>query len=86
MKVFVAGGTGAIGRYLMPLLVRNGHEVVALARTAEKARVVEELGAKVAYADALNREELTAAIERGRAGGDCPSAHGTRRCYQLQEI
>jgi 2-alkyl-3-oxoalkanoate reductase len=64
MKVFVAGGTGAIGRYLMPLLVRNGHEVVALARTAEKARVVEELGAKVAYADALNREELTAAIER----------------------
>src|SRR5262245_50209370 len=64
MRVFVAGGTGAIGRYLMPLLVINGHEVVALVRTAEKARVVEELGAKVTYANALNREELTAAIER----------------------
>jgi nucleoside-diphosphate-sugar epimerase len=64
MRVFVAGGTGTVGKYLMPLLVKNGHEVVALVRTTRKAKALEDLGAKVAYADALNKEELTAAIKK----------------------
>jgi 2-alkyl-3-oxoalkanoate reductase len=63
MRVFVAGGTG-VGKYLMPLLVKNGHEVLALVRTAQKAKAVEDLGAKVSYADALNKDDLTAAIRR----------------------
>jgi len=37
MKVFVTGGTGAIGRYAVPALVAAGHEVHALVRTDEKA-------------------------------------------------
>jgi uncharacterized protein YbjT (DUF2867 family) len=48
----------------MPLLVKNGHEVLALVRTAQKAKAIEALGAKVAYADALNKDDLTAAITR----------------------
>jgi nucleoside-diphosphate-sugar epimerase len=36
-RVFVAGGTGAIGRHAVPALVEAGHEVFALARTPEKA-------------------------------------------------
>jgi nucleoside-diphosphate-sugar epimerase len=64
MRIFVAGGTGAAGKYLMPLLVDSGHEVVALVRTAQKAKAVEHLGGKVAYADALNKQELIAAIRR----------------------
>ena len=36
MKVFVAGGTGAVGRRLVPLLVNRGHDVVATTRTADK--------------------------------------------------
>jgi nucleoside-diphosphate-sugar epimerase len=64
MKVFVAGSTGAIGRILLPLLLQNGHEVVALVRSPQKANGVEALGAKVALADALNKEELTAAIRQ----------------------
>src|SRR5262245_52884277 len=64
MRVFVAGGTGVVGKYLMPLLVKDGHEVVALARTTQKAKAVERVGAKVAYADALNEEELIAAIKK----------------------
>jgi nucleoside-diphosphate-sugar epimerase len=64
MKVFVAGSTGAVGRFLVPQLVENGHEVVALVRTTPKAEAVEATGAKVAVADALNKEELTAAVRR----------------------
>jgi nucleoside-diphosphate-sugar epimerase len=37
MKVFVAGGTGAIGGHAVPALVQQGHTVTALARTPEKA-------------------------------------------------
>ncbi|WP_423782994.1 NAD-dependent epimerase/dehydratase family protein, partial [Ferrimicrobium acidiphilum] len=31
MRVFVAGGSGVIGRQLVPMLVAEGHEVVASA-------------------------------------------------------
>ena len=34
MKVLVIGGTGHIGSYLIPRLVRGGHEVTVVARTA----------------------------------------------------
>jgi nucleoside-diphosphate-sugar epimerase len=64
MRVFVAGSTGAIGRLLVPLLIENRHEVVALVRSAAKAGEVEALGAKAAIADALDREGLTAAVRK----------------------
>jgi nucleoside-diphosphate-sugar epimerase len=64
MKIFVAGSTGAIGRSLVPHLVGDGHEVVALVRTPQKGKQVEALGAKAVVADALDKDELTAAIRR----------------------
>jgi 2-alkyl-3-oxoalkanoate reductase len=64
MRVFVAGSTGAVGKFLVPHLVQNGHEVVALVRDARKAKALEVMGAQVALADALNKEELTAAIRQ----------------------
>ncbi|MBE0616008.1 MAG: NAD(P)-dependent oxidoreductase [Burkholderiales bacterium] len=64
MRVFVAGSSGAIGKFLLPHLVENRHEVVALVRTAQKAKAFQVMGVKVAVADALNKEELTAAIRR----------------------
>jgi nucleoside-diphosphate-sugar epimerase len=45
MKVFVAGGTGAIGGHAVPALIRAGHEVTALARTPEKAALLSKRGA-----------------------------------------
>jgi nucleoside-diphosphate-sugar epimerase len=36
MNIFIAGGTGAIGRFLVPLLVNGGHKVVALTRSADR--------------------------------------------------
>jgi len=64
MKVFVAGSTGAIGRILVPQLIENGHEVVALVRTDRKAEALLAIGAKVVVADALNKEELTGVIRK----------------------
>jgi nucleoside-diphosphate-sugar epimerase len=66
MKVFVAGGTGAIGTVLVPLLLDQGHEVIALSRTPQKAKELEARGAQIVVADALDREALTAAIRRAK--------------------
>jgi nucleoside-diphosphate-sugar epimerase len=62
MRVFLAGATGVIGRILVPGLLRDGHDVVALVRSSSKFGVVRAIGARVAVADALDRKALTAAI------------------------
>lgn len=64
MKVFVAGGTGAIGRSLLPHLVDSGHHVAALVRTPQRVRQVEALGAEALVADALEKDELIAAVRK----------------------
>ena len=50
MRIFVAGATGVIGRPLVAALLGAGHEVAALARTAEKARALEAQGAEAVLA------------------------------------
>jgi nucleoside-diphosphate-sugar epimerase len=37
MRVFLAGATGVMGRALTPLLLEQGHEVVGMTRSAERA-------------------------------------------------
>jgi nucleoside-diphosphate-sugar epimerase len=64
MKVFVAGSTGAIGASLVPQLLEEGHEVTALLRSRSKAGPLEAAGVKVVVADALDREALTAAVQK----------------------
>lgn len=62
MKVFVAGATGAIGGHAIPALIREGHEVTALARTPEKAARLAEQGAKPVSISIFDRQALTAAF------------------------
>lgn len=62
MKVFVTGATGAIGRFVVPDLVRAGHEVTALARTDEKAAQVEQQGARAARASLFDEGALKEAF------------------------
>ena len=64
MKVFVAGSTGAIGKSLVPLLLKSGHQVVALSQTSQKAKELEAFGAKVAISDAFDKVRLTTAIKK----------------------
>jgi len=66
MKVFVAGATGALGKQLVPRLVAGGHEVVGMTRSAERARLVQELGAEPAIADALDPDAVGAAVSAAR--------------------
>jgi 2-alkyl-3-oxoalkanoate reductase len=58
LSVFVAGGGGAVGRRLIPMLVARGHQVTAMTRKAAKAAGVRALGALPVIADALDREAV----------------------------
>src|SRR5262245_29559629 len=64
MRVFLAGATGAIGKFLVPLLIKSGHEVTALVRSDPKAKALQVMGARVALAGARDRQDVTEAIER----------------------
>ena len=62
MRVFLAGATGAIGRPLLPMLVADGHEVVAMTRSARKADQLRAGGAAPAVADGLDRRAVVEAV------------------------
>ena len=47
MRVFVAGGTGHSGSYIIPELIAAGHEVTGLARSDTAAAALSALGATV---------------------------------------
>jgi len=64
MKVFVAGGGGAIGRRLVPLLVEAGHDVAATTTSSERKRALRELGATPFVVDGLDREAVLDVVAR----------------------
>src|SRR6266851_9649262 len=54
VRVLVAGGTGVIGRRLVPQLVARGHQVRATTTSAAKLGLLERLGADGAVMDGLD--------------------------------
>lgn len=54
MKIAVAGSTGILGRAVIPLLLQQGHEVRALARSAEKAKASLPVGVEIVECDLLS--------------------------------
>jgi nucleoside-diphosphate-sugar epimerase len=66
MRVFVAGATGAIGKQLVPRLVKAGHEVHGMTRSKSKQAMLHELGAMPVVADALDPDQVAEAVGRAR--------------------
>src|SRR6185369_16618103 len=66
MKIFVAGGTGSIGRPLIAALRAKGHAIVALTRSQEKAQALAKQGVEPAIADVLNPDEVKAIVSRAQ--------------------
>jgi nucleoside-diphosphate-sugar epimerase len=58
MRVFLAGGTGAIGVPLIRALTTAGHQVTALTRSSANASMLRALGVTPAVANALDAEAL----------------------------
>ena len=66
MRVFVAGGTGVVGRNLIPMLVTAGHQVTATTRVQAKTSQLRALGAAPVVVDGLDREAVIGAVTTAR--------------------
>ena len=66
MRVFVAGGTGVVGRGLIPMLTAAGHQVTATTRSPGKTAQLKELGAEPVVADGLDRAATIEAVTTAR--------------------
>ncbi len=62
MRVFVAGGTGVMGRRLVPQLVERGHEVTATTTREGKLDLLSGLGAKGVVMDGLDAVSVGEAV------------------------
>src|SRR5258708_16066883 len=63
LDILVTGGTGYIGRNLIPLLLARGHRVRVLAREESVKHV--SAGATPVTGDALNDDSVAAALRSG---------------------
>jgi nucleoside-diphosphate-sugar epimerase len=66
MRVFVAGGTGVVGRRLVPQLVARGHQVTATTTNPAKVGMLERLGADAVVMDGLDAASVGAAVAKAR--------------------
>jgi nucleoside-diphosphate-sugar epimerase len=66
VKIFVAGGTGAIGRPLIAEMLARGHAPVVLTRSPEKAQALMEQGIEPAIADVFDPDAVKAVVSRAQ--------------------
>lgn len=66
LKIFLTGGSGFVGQRLIPRLVADGHEVVALARSEGAAERVQGAGARTLRGDMT----ALASLREGLEGAD----------------
>ena len=66
MRVFVAGGSGVLGRRLVPQLVARGHQVTATTTSGAKLALLAELGADGVVMDGLDAASVGEAVARAR--------------------
>jgi nucleoside-diphosphate-sugar epimerase len=66
MRVFVAGGSGVVGRRLVPQLVARGHQVTATTTDPSKLGLLEQLGAEAVVMDGLDAVSVGGAVAAAR--------------------
>ena len=66
VRVFVAGGTGVVGRRLVPQLVERGHAVTATTTRPGKVRLLEQLGADPVVMNGLDAASVGEAVAAAR--------------------
>lgn len=66
VRVFVAGGTGVVGRRLVPQLVAQGHQVTATTTNPRKLTTLAELGAEGVVMDGLDAASVREAVAGAR--------------------
>jgi nucleoside-diphosphate-sugar epimerase len=62
-RIFVAGATGMLGHHTLPLLLDAGHEVIGVARTAQKRTWLERHGARPVLLDVFDRDAVRRAVD-----------------------
>lgn len=70
MDIFIVGGSGAIGRRLVPMFVRQGHRVVAMTHMPVGAACLEAMGATPVIGDMsvyIYNEQSGASNHKARA-------------------
>ena len=66
MRVFVAGGTGVLGRRLVPQLVARNHRVTASTTSSARLGLLEQSGATGVVMDGLDAGSVAAAVAAAR--------------------
>src|SRR4051795_13234128 len=66
MRVFVAGGTGVMGRRLVPQLVARGHQVTATTSSAGKLGLLQRMGADGVVMDGLDAASVGESVAAAR--------------------
>lgn len=81
MRIFVAGGTGVLGRRILPALVKAGHAVTVMTPDPARARSLVADGVDLVQGDVLDASQVGAALAAQPSRRGDPPAHrpGQRR-------
>ncbi len=67
MKIAITGASGFIGRNLCEYLRKNGHFIIAIVRSKEKAQSLSKIGCEIREGDVANRNSLETALNGAEA-------------------
>jgi nucleoside-diphosphate-sugar epimerase len=65
-RILLAGATGVIGKFLVPLLLAEGYTVYGTTRQPQRAEKLTEMGAIAIIVDVFDRAQLNKAFEQVR--------------------
>jgi nucleoside-diphosphate-sugar epimerase len=91
MRIFIAGGTGAVGRQMIPQLVAAGHSVVAMTRRPENVQRIRHAGADAVVCDVFDGGRLNAVVRNAAPDAvvhqltDLPAIMNPRRLGAIYE-